>query len=92
MATVRITGNTLSNIHKVQWLGTPPIDPFNHIDRSIDLPEAIYRRMEEAIARGFIEGTIALDDGRRIDWFLDRSPRPAKPSGGTTPVGGGEGI
>jgi len=92
MATVRITGTTRSNIHKKAWLGAPAIDQVNHIERTIDLPEAVYQRIEDGIAKGFIEGLIVTDDGRRVEWFLDRGPLASGPAGGATPIGCGEGI
>jgi hypothetical protein len=71
VATVRITGSTPKNIHKKEWLGTPAFAN-GRIERALDLPEIIYQRIEESIAKGAIEGLVATDDGWRIDWFLDR--------------------
>lgn len=72
MPSVRFTGSTRRNIHKKEWLGTAAIDGFGHIERIIDLPVTAYDRIEEGIAKGYIEGSLVLDDGRRVDWFLDR--------------------
>jgi hypothetical protein len=92
MATVRISGNSRSNIHKLEWLGAPAIDSFNHIERTIELPEAAYKRIEEGIVQGCIEGVIVQDDGRRFEWFLDRGSPTPEPAGETTDFGCGEGI
>ncbi len=74
MATVRITGNTPNNIHKMEWLGTPAIDKAGRIERSIDLPEEIYQAIERSIAGGNIEGFVFTPEGRKVEWFLDRGP------------------
>jgi hypothetical protein len=92
MANVRISGTTRRNIHKMEWLGAPIIDQFNHIERALDLPEAVYQRIEEGIAKGCIEGIIAVDDGRRVEWFLDRGSPASGSAGGATTSGCGEGI
>jgi hypothetical protein len=92
MATVRISGSTPRNIHKLEWLGAPVIDQLNRIERSIDLPEPVYRHIEEGIAKGFIEGILVAEDGRRFEWFLDRGSRASGPASGPATVGCGEGI
>jgi hypothetical protein len=92
MATVRITGSTKANIHKTQWLGAPALDPAGRLERSLDLPEMAYQRIEDGIARGNIEGILFLDDGRRLDWFLDRGAPASGRSKGVRPFGQGEGI
>jgi hypothetical protein len=71
MATVRIDGNWRV-LHKMEWAGAPAIDREGHIERSIDIPEAAYQKIEEAIAEGNIEGTIYLEGNVRFHWFLDR--------------------
>ena len=71
MPTVRISGNP-RNIASMEWLGAPEIDKQNHIQRSLQIPEAAYQRLEQAIAHGHIEGIVCLDDGMRFKWFLDR--------------------
>jgi hypothetical protein len=92
MATVRITGTTSRNIHKREWLGAPVLDPFGRIERALDLPESAYQRIEEGIARGVLEGILFLDDGRRVDWFVDRGLPASEPAGGAGCAGSGEGI
>jgi len=92
MASIRITGTTLPNMHKRELLGTAFIDPFGHIQRTLDLPETAYRRIEDGMAKGAIEGTLVLADGRRLDWFLDRAMLSAGPARGTGFTGCGEGI
>jgi hypothetical protein len=92
MATIRITGTTPKNIHKMQWLGAPAVDQLGHIERSLDLPETTYQRMEEGIGKGYIEGILNLDDGRRLEWFLDRGAATSGPARGTALPGSGEGI
>jgi hypothetical protein len=92
MTTVRITGTTLRNIHNKKWLGAPIVDPFGRIQRSLDLPEGVYRRIEKGIAAGSIEGTIYFDDGRRFDWYLDRPRTVSASACGTGFAGDGEGI
>lgn len=93
MATVRITGTTPSNIHKAEWLGKPILDPSGRIERTLDLPEVAYQRIEKAIAAGGLEGTIFLEDGRRLDWFVDRGlSATGSGGGGAGFAGGGEGI
>ncbi len=91
MATVRISGTTRRNIHKSEWLGAPRIDPDGRLERSIDLPEATYQRIEEGINQGYTEGMLFLDDGRRVDWFLDRDVSSPGRSRGRE-LGSGEGI
>ncbi len=71
MPTVRITGNN-RNVTQEEWLGAPAIDEKGHIERSLKIPEEAYRRIEEGIARGFIEGKVSLAGGVRFSWFLDR--------------------
>ena len=92
MATVRITGTTKEDIHHRKWLGAPAIDPHGHIDRSIDLPDAFFEGIEGGIVKGYVEGTLYLDDGRRLDWFLDRGAPSSSPAGGTALSGAGDGI
>jgi hypothetical protein len=76
----------------MEWLGTLSIDHLGRIERSIDLPETTYQHIEKAVARGLIEGIIFLDDGRRVDWFLDRGLPTSGPAPGAGFAGGGEGI
>jgi hypothetical protein len=71
MATVRISGNW-RNPNQVEWAGAPAIDRRNHIERSIDIPEAAYQAIEKAIAEGHIEGAVVLDGGVSFQFFLDR--------------------
>lgn len=92
MATVRINGTTPHNIHKQEWLGALHVDLNNHIERSVDLPEIVYQRIEEGVTRGHIQGILFLDDGRRIEWLLDRAPLHAEPGRNPAAVGCGEGI
>jgi hypothetical protein len=48
------------------------VDTEGHIERSVDLPEEVYRTIERAIAAGSAEGIVFLDGQRRVAWFLDR--------------------
>jgi hypothetical protein len=70
-ATVRISGNWRSP-QKMEWGGAPAIDREGRIERSINIPEAAYRKIEEGIAAGAVEGVVHLDGGVRFEWFLDR--------------------
>jgi hypothetical protein len=56
----------------MEWAGAPAINAEGSIDRSIEVPEEAYQRIEVAIAQGGIEGDIYLEDGSRFRWFLDR--------------------
>ena len=71
MATVRISGNW-RNPNKMEWGGSPAIDDDGRIERSIKLPAGVYEAIEEAIAKSQTQGTVYLDAGQRVDWFLDR--------------------
>jgi hypothetical protein len=71
MASVRISHN-LRNTNKMDWAGSPAFDEDGRIERALDLPEAVYDAIEQALARGQIEGTIYLDPETRIQWFADR--------------------
>lgn len=71
MATVRISGNW-RNPNKMEWGGAPEIDKNGKIERTIQIPEAIYQAIEQYIAQNQTEGSIRLPDGTRFDWFLDR--------------------
>jgi hypothetical protein len=71
MATVRIS--SARHIHDpMQWVGSATIDHQNRIERSLAIPEAAYQRIESAISQGHLEEEIALDDGTRFHWLLDR--------------------
>jgi hypothetical protein len=71
MASVRISGNW-RNPNKIEWGGAPEIDTDGRIERTIDMPEAAYRAIEQAIAAGNVDGTIQLDRVTRVNWSLDR--------------------
>jgi hypothetical protein len=71
MPTVRITTDR-GHPDRLEWAGAPPIDTRNHLERSLDIPEEAYGRIESAITEGHIEGDVYLRDGSRIHWFLDR--------------------
>ena len=71
MPTVRISGNWRS-LHHMEWAGAPAIDRDGHIERSIDIPELAYRKIEQAIAEGHVEGVVYLEGDVRFNWFLDR--------------------
>jgi hypothetical protein len=70
MATVRITGN-VHGPHKREWAGAPTVDEHGHIERSIKLPEEVYRKIEKGIAEGYREGILFIEGERRFDWLLD---------------------
>lgn len=74
MATVRISSDW-GHPKRMEWCGAPTVDMSNHIDRSVDIPEDAYRRIESGIVQGYGEGVVFLDDGSRFEWFLDRSNR-----------------
>ncbi len=69
--TIRLSGN-VRYVTRTEWIGAPAVDAAGHIERSVDLPEDVYDRLERAIARGSIEGIVLLDGQRRVEWFLDR--------------------
>jgi len=71
MPTVRISSNW-RHPAEMEWCGAPTISKGNHIERSLDIPEAAYQRIESAIAQGHTEGSVYLQDGSRFQWFLDR--------------------
>lgn len=71
MPTVRITTNWGHPDH-MEWAGAPVIDRKNHLERSLDIPEEAYERIESAITAGHIEGDVYLPEGSRFHWFLDR--------------------
>jgi hypothetical protein len=71
MPTVRNTSNH-RNVTETEWLGAPAVDSKGHIERALKMPDEAYRRIEEGIAKGFIEGKVALPDGVLFSWFLDR--------------------
>ncbi len=71
MATVRISGNW-RNPNKMEWAGAPSIDDDGQIERTIKLPEGVYEAIEDAIARGNVEGTVVLPGSARVQWQLDR--------------------
>ncbi len=71
MATVRISGNW-RNPSKMEWGGAPTIDEDGHIERTIQLPEAVYEAIERGIAKGELDGIVVLPPGTRVQWQLDR--------------------
>jgi hypothetical protein len=71
MASVRISGNW-RNPNKMEWCGAPAVDERGRIDRSLNLPEEALQAVEKEIARGGTEGTVYLQNGARVNWFLDR--------------------
>ncbi len=71
MATVRISGNQ-RRVNETEWLGAPNLDDNGHIDRTLEIPEEAYQKIEEGIAKGFTEGRVVLPAGVRFTWFLDR--------------------
>jgi hypothetical protein len=71
MASVRITHNW-RNPNKMEWAGAPELDDEGRIERSLQIPEEVYQAIERALAGGQGEGTVALDDGTRFQWFADR--------------------
>jgi hypothetical protein len=71
MPTVRITTDW-GHAGRMEWAGAPRIGPDNQIERSIDIPEEAYARIESAIGGGHLEGEIHLKTGNRFHWFLDR--------------------
>jgi hypothetical protein len=71
MATVRISGNW-RNPNKMEWGGAPTIDDDGQIERTIKLPAGVYEAIEDAIARGEVEGMVVLPDNARVQWQLDR--------------------
>ncbi|HEY8505792.1 MAG TPA: hypothetical protein VIL46_14500 [Gemmataceae bacterium] len=71
MPSVRLSGN-VKFVTKVQGLGAPALDEQGRLERTAEIPEEAYQRIEQAVAQGFIEGRIYLDRDRYIDWLLDR--------------------
>jgi hypothetical protein len=71
MATVRISGNN-RRATETEWLGAPALDDHGRIERTLQIPEEAYQRIEEGIAKGFTEGRVLLPAGVRFTWFLDR--------------------
>lgn len=71
MASVRISGNW-KHPDTQEWFGAPEIDAQNRIARSIDIPEAAYQQIEQAIREGHVEGIVAIEGGVDFHWFLDR--------------------
>jgi hypothetical protein len=71
MASVRISHN-LRNTHKMDWAGAPAIDVDGRLERSLDLPDAVYEAIEHALAEGQVEGTLYLDADTRVQWLADR--------------------
>ena len=69
MAAVRITGSW-RRPHKMRWAGTPRIHADGRIDRSARIPEEAYRAIEHELAKGAVQGVVALPGGARFDWFL----------------------
>jgi hypothetical protein len=86
MTTVRISSNW-GHPDRVEWCGAPALAADNHIERSTDLPEEAYEKIEAGIGHGYVEGTVFLDDGSKVCWYLDgrravpqnrlASPQPA---------------
>jgi len=71
MASVRITTDW-GHAGQMEWAGAPDIDAENHVERTLDIPEEAYQRLETAVAGGHLEGDFFLKDGSRFHWFLDR--------------------
>jgi hypothetical protein len=71
MASVRISHN-MRNPNKMDWAGAPELDDEGHIERTLNLPEALYESIEQAIAKGHVEGTVYLDQDTRVHWQADR--------------------
>ena len=71
MPSVRISGNWRSPA-QMKWYGAPEVDDTGRIDRTIQIPEAAYEAIEEALKSGAPEGDIYTDDGSRFHWFLDQ--------------------
>jgi hypothetical protein len=71
MPSVRISTDW-GHANRMEWLGAPKISKENRIERSIDIPEETYMRIESAIAAGHIEGDVHLPDLSRFHWFVDR--------------------
>ena len=71
MPSVRITTDW-GHAGRMEWAGAPNIDAANRIERSVDIPEEAFKRIEAAIAGGHIEGEIRLQNASRFHWFLDR--------------------
>lgn len=70
MATVRISGNW-RNPNKMEWGGAPEVDDEGRIERSFAMPEEAFLAIEQEIARGGHEGAVVLENGGRVNWFLD---------------------
>jgi len=71
MGTVRISGNW-RNPSKMEFGDTLEVDNDGAIERTLDIPEAVYESIEGAIANNQTEGAIYRDDGVRFQWVLDR--------------------
>jgi len=71
MPSVRITTDW-GHSDRMEWAGAPSIDKENHLERSAGIPEGAYQRIEAAIAAGYGEGDVYLEDRSRFHWFLDR--------------------
>jgi hypothetical protein len=71
MPTVRITTDQ-GHHDQMKWAGAPTIDRQNHIERSIDIPEEAYQKIEASINQGYLKGEVRTSDGCRYGWFLDR--------------------
>ncbi len=70
MATIRLSGNW-RNINKKEWLGALEIDKEGHIERGVDMPEQVYQKLEEELAKGAREGKIYLSQQVYLDYFVD---------------------
>ena len=71
MAKLRISGNW-RNPNKMEFGGILKVDKEGHIERSLEIPEDVYEKIEVAIGTGNLEGRILQEGDVRYDWFLDR--------------------
>ncbi|OAI47940.1 hypothetical protein AYO44_08375 [Planctomycetaceae bacterium SCGC AG-212-F19] len=73
MPTVRINGN-IRTLQKMEWAGKLTLSADGKIERLATVPEEALAAIERQIAKGAIEGSVVLPNGKRFDYFVDRSP------------------
>jgi hypothetical protein len=70
MASVCISGNW-RNPNRMEFGGVLSVNKVGRIERSLEIPEGVYERIESAIAQNQSEGSIVQDGGIRYQWFFD---------------------